>query len=630
MSEIFNSQGVVLDDGTTIPLYCGEFHYWHHSQESWGPTLDSLRELGLRVITTCVPWSEHEKTKREYNFSGDLDLGAFLDAVKQAGLYAIVRLGPAVGAELTCAGLPQHLVSQPEIAARSCRSTPIQSPFPPTFFPLPSFASEKFQNEVSRWFTVVGKVIAPRLMGEGAVLAVSVDPGEDFQRLGAYESDYHPDALAWWHDFSDGKLPPRSLSENGMADSLQWMHFKEEYCCKSLVWLRQAAESAGMRPCCSRMAASGPAETMLVKAQNAVDGVVSIGFDEIASTYERVRERSIYLRSSTSLPWADPLPIGGAFYKPVRSERQERNILLGALAGGVVGFTLQMAVSRPRWQGGMLDSGARKLEPTLWLKSLLSGLNRLQFHTLKQSSPSIAIVVSRTEMRVAKASAAVDALPSVVSDLMQLGPTGHAELSTDTNARNYPKWVRAVQKALELSQLPYQLVDEECLHLLGPSTKAVIFPTLQRVNGGTWAALHALAAAGIRIVIGPEMPSEDEFGLSLGRDCPAPRGVGVLAHESLSDIEGLSEDLLGLAGDLDDLWIAPGNQVHCSLFENDAGEAKALLVGNPEVEAQEVMVNVPVDVALEDVLTGERFPSVDGVASFSLDEGDLRFFQIFR
>ncbi len=611
-----------------MPLYCGEFHYWHHSQESWGPTLDSLKELGLRVITTCVPWSEHEEKSGAYNFTGDLDLGAFLDAVKQAGLYAIVRLGPAVGAELTCAGLPEHIVSQPEIAARSCRSTPIQSPFPPTFFPVPSFASEKFQDEVSRWFAVVGKVIAPRLLGDGAVLAVSVDPGEDFQRLGAYESDYHPDALAWWHDFSDGKSPPRSLSEDGMEEALRWMHFKEEYLSKSLAWLRQAAESAGMGPCCSSMAASSPAETMLVRAQGAVDGAVSIGFDEVASSYHRVRERSIYLRSSNSLPWADSLPIGGAFYKPVRSERQERNILLGALAGGVVGFTLQMAVSRPRWQGGALDSGARKLEPTLWLKSLLSGLDRLQFHTLKQPKARIAIIVSRTEMRVAKASAAVDALPSAVSDLMQLGPSGHAELSTDTSAQNYPKWIRAVQNALDLSQLPYQLVDEECLHLLDNSTKAVIFPTLKRVDGGTWAALHALAAAGIRIVIGPEMPSEDEFGQSLGRDCPAPRGVGMLAHESLSDVEGLSEDFLGLAGDLDDLWIAPGNQVHCSLFETETGEAKALFVGNPEVEAQEVMVNVPVGVVLEDVLSGERFPSVDGVASFSMDEGDLRFFQI--
>ncbi|MBL4635380.1 MAG: beta-galactosidase [Kofleriaceae bacterium] len=628
MSKVFNSQGVVLEDGTTIPLYCGEFHYWHHSQESWGPTLDSLKELGLGVITTCVPWSEHEEKRGEYNFTGELDLGAFLDAVKHAGLYAIVRLGPAVGADLTCAGLPDHIVSQPEIAARSCRSTPIQSPFPPKFFPLPSFASEKFQDEVSRWFAVVGKIIAPRLLGEGAVLAVSVDPGEDFQRMGAYESDYHPDALAWWHEFSDGQSPPRSFSGEGMADALQWMHFKEEYCSKSLAWLRQAAESAGMSPCCSRMAASSPAETMLVRAQNAVDGAVSIGFDEVASSYERVRERSIYLSSSSSLPWADPLPIGGSFYKPVRSERQERNILLGALAGGVVGFTLQMAVSRPRWQGGAIDSESRKREVVPWVRSLLSGLARVQFHILKQARPSIAIVVSRTEMRVATASVAVDALPSALSELMQLGPSGHAELSTDTSAQTYPKWVRAVQKALDLCQLPYQLVDEECLHLLDNSTKAVIFPTLKRVNGGTWAALHALSAAGIRIVIGPEMPSEDEFGQNLGQDCPAPRGVGMLAHESLSDIEGLSEDLLGLAGDLDDLWIAPGNQVHCSLFENETGEAKALFVGNPETESQEVMVNVPVDVVLEDVLTGERFPSVDGVASFSLDDGDLRFFVV--
>lgn len=629
MSDVFDSSGAVLPDGTSLPLYGGQYHYWHHPRESWLPTLSAMRELGLRVVTTCVPWNEHERGVGRYDFEGALDLGAFLDAVKEAGLYAMVALGPAVGAELNLSGLPERIVSTPDMLARSRRSTVIQYPFPPKFFPLPSFASKKFQEAVGLWFKVIGEIVAPRMMGKGAVLSVSVDPGEGLNLRAGYEADYHPDALAWWREFSGDESPPRNYSEHNSAACIRWVHFKEEYRLRSLAWLQDAVCSAGMNSCGAAMAATRPTESALAGAGRTLRGLVGFAFDDAIFAYDALRERAIFLSSTADLPYADPLPFGSSFYKPVRSEKEERNTALTALAGGVRGFSLQMAVTRARWQSGILDPESRRHRPAEWVKALLSALERVKFHRLRRQTCGIAIIVSRAEMRVASATASIEVLPSSVSELLQLGPSGHSELSTDASARQYPKWLRAVQAALDESQLAYQLVDEECLYLLDKKTKAIVFPTLKRVDGGTWAALHALAANGICIVLGPELPSEDELGQALGADSTPPQGIGMLTADSLTDIEGLSDDLLALTEELEDLWIAPGNSVHCSLFEDEEGCAKAFFVAESGNDAQEVIVNVPNNTILEDAFTGERFESHDGVVSYSHDASDVRFFLVF-
>ena len=53
-----------------------------------------------------MAWNIHEKTEGTFDFSGNLDLCAFLDLAREMGLYAIVRPGPYICSEWEFGGLP--------------------------------------------------------------------------------------------------------------------------------------------------------------------------------------------------------------------------------------------------------------------------------------------------------------------------------------------------------------------------------------------------------------------------------------------------------------------------------------------------------------------------------------------
>lgn len=65
----------------------------------WPDLIRKSKEGGLDAIETYVFWNAHEPARRQYDFSGNLDLIRFLKTVQEEGLYAILRIGPYVCAE---------------------------------------------------------------------------------------------------------------------------------------------------------------------------------------------------------------------------------------------------------------------------------------------------------------------------------------------------------------------------------------------------------------------------------------------------------------------------------------------------------------------------------------------------
>ena len=43
-----------------IPLISGEFHYWRVLRENWPAVIGRIREMGLDVVSTYIPWNYHE------------------------------------------------------------------------------------------------------------------------------------------------------------------------------------------------------------------------------------------------------------------------------------------------------------------------------------------------------------------------------------------------------------------------------------------------------------------------------------------------------------------------------------------------------------------------------------------
>ena len=112
-----------LLDGQPFRLLAGAIHYFRVPREYWRDRLRKLKACGFNTVETYVAWNIHEKTEGTFDFSGNLDLCAFLDLAREMGLYAIVRPGPYICSEWEFGGLPWWLLKKPGIRLR-CMNVP--------------------------------------------------------------------------------------------------------------------------------------------------------------------------------------------------------------------------------------------------------------------------------------------------------------------------------------------------------------------------------------------------------------------------------------------------------------------------------------------------------------------------
>jgi len=95
-------------------LLSGEVHYWRLNPDCWEKIIDSVKELGLNIISTYVPWQYHEYKKGKLDFEGKTarqrDLVGFIKLLKKKNIMLIVRPGPYLYTEWVNKGIPDYLV----------------------------------------------------------------------------------------------------------------------------------------------------------------------------------------------------------------------------------------------------------------------------------------------------------------------------------------------------------------------------------------------------------------------------------------------------------------------------------------------------------------------------------------
>jgi beta-galactosidase len=143
-------------DGKPLQIISGEMHYPRIPREHWRDRLRKARAMGLNTISTYIFWNLHEPKPGVYDFSGSLDVAAFIRMAQEEGLYVIVRPGPYVCAEWDLGGLPAWLLAAPNIVLRS--------------------TDEKFIGPTERFLQRLGKELAPlQIMRGGPIIAVQVE-----------------------------------------------------------------------------------------------------------------------------------------------------------------------------------------------------------------------------------------------------------------------------------------------------------------------------------------------------------------------------------------------------------------------------------------------------------------------
>ena len=152
-------------DGQTIQILSGEMHYPRIPREYWRDRMKKARAMGLNTITTYVFWNLHEPKPNVFDFSGDLDVGAFVRTAQSEGLHVIVRPGPYVCSEWDLGGLPAWLLADHSMVLRS--------------------NDPKFLAAADRYMKRLGKELAPLQSTRGGpIIAVQVE-----NEYGSFDND---------------------------------------------------------------------------------------------------------------------------------------------------------------------------------------------------------------------------------------------------------------------------------------------------------------------------------------------------------------------------------------------------------------------------------------------------------
>lgn len=99
-----------LRDTESFRIVAGAMHYFRVPREYWRDRLLKIKACGFNTVETYTAWNLHEPKEGQFDFSGNLDLGAYLELIHELGMLAIVRPGPYICSEWEFGGFPWWLL----------------------------------------------------------------------------------------------------------------------------------------------------------------------------------------------------------------------------------------------------------------------------------------------------------------------------------------------------------------------------------------------------------------------------------------------------------------------------------------------------------------------------------------
>jgi beta-galactosidase len=646
--------GLDLGDGQVLPLWAGAMHYWRHPPGEWRACLEAMRAMGLRLVDIYVPWGVHETAPGAYDFGERdpaLDVAAFLELAHAIGLRCVLRPGPHINAELTFFGLPERIVWDERCQARTPGGHPVVLPIVPVAFPVPSYASDAFLEETSRWYRAVGKAVAHLRWPDGPIVLLQVDnEGALYFRDGQYDQDYHPDAIRAFRGFLQAKYrkslpalrsawqdetlafdavdPPRRFDAREtrhLARHVDWAEFHEELLSTAMERMAAALVDAGLDgvPTTHNLPLGESATPLNPARMTAID---LVGLDY----YHRATpaEHWSILRRTTELACrceGRERPAFGAevgagfppFFAPL-DELDSMYALVCAMAYGLRGFNLYMAVERDRWIGAPIDPHGRPRPMAESYRRLLAALDRTAFHTLRRRAP-VRLVVPRALRRLARATHAFGPLTPALFNVAGAG-WRESVIERDFGLDAPPviaaeAYLRAFERALHARGVPFAYAGGETVEHSTVGARWIVCASAGGLKPHLVDSLHAAADKGAIITMGPRAPELDGAMRPLKR----PVDVSGFEIEPLDDVAradvlvGRRIDELGLP-----TWPTDPIDAHVAVHEDERGVPRVVFVMNPTDRDLVVRVSLAGVGALEDALGGERVARAGGAFEVSV------------
>jgi beta-galactosidase len=656
--------GLDLGGGEVLPLWAGAMHYWRHPASEWRAGLEAMRSMGLRVLDTYVPWGVHETAPGEYDFGERdprLDVASFLEIAHDVGLRCVLRPGPHINAELTFFGLPERIVWDAECQARTAGGHPVVLPMVPVMFPVPSYASRAFFDETARWYRAVGKAVSRLRWPEGPIVLVQVDnEGALYFRDGPYDQDYHPDAIDAFRRFlrakygrnardlreawENGELdfatvePPRRFDAHrtrDLARHVDWAEFHETLLSSAMERMAASLVEAGFDglPTTHNLPLGESATPLNPARMTAID---LVGLDY----YHRATptEHWTILRRTTELACrceGNETPAFGAevgagfppFFAPL-DERDSMYALVAALAYGLRGFNLYMAVERDRWIGAPIDPHGRARPMAALYKRLMSALDRTAFHTLRRSAP-VRLVVPRALRRLARATHAFGPLTPA---LFHVAGAGWREsvIERDFGLDAPPviaaeAYLRAFERALHARGVPFAYAGGETVEHSTAGARWIVCASAGGLKPHFVDSLHATRKAGVLVTMGPRVPELD------GAMRPLAQPVDVRDFE-IEPLDDLARADTLVARRIDELslptWPVDPVDAHVAVHEDASGTPRVVFVMNPTAGDLTAQVSLAGVETLADLLGEGRVARMGGAFEVHVPSRSVRMMAV--
>lgn len=573
LSSVRIERGALHFDGPgpshDVPLWAGAVHYFRAPRSEWRTQLEAARDLGLTAIETYVPWQVHEVAAGRFDFgetNPDLDVGAFIDLIGELGLYAIVRPGPHINSEMTFFGLPERIVFDRACQARSPRQAPVVLGFPPRMFPVPSYASETFFGEVERWYAAVGAVLASRVYPRGPIVLLQVDNEAAFYfRDSPYDQDYHPDAIAgfrtWLREryesaeefrrvhgevrFEDVE-PPTRFDVCGPDDAgdpqriprhLDWAAYREALITHAIARMKGMMEGAGLGgvPMIHNLPLGEMSAPLSLPALEGVVDAVGLDYYHARREHPTIKRRTLFLVGSSRFPISPEMGVGAPYWFTPLSHEDSLYCTEVALAYGLRGLNLYMAVDRDRWYGAPVDASGRARSVASDWRALFAGLRRLEFHRLVRRA-AVGVLVPREYLRLARAAHGLGFVSPVWLEAAGGSPVDATSGETLGMAQpiqeRFYALIESVSAALDRANIPFVLVDSEVDLARLSDIEVLITPSYELTSAERWRLLNAFAQRGGQVVLGPVTPSFDDT--LRGRPFELPRNAELFAEDQVA------------------------------------------------------------------------------------------------
>jgi beta-galactosidase len=305
------------------------------------------------------------------------------------------------------------------------------------------------------------------------------------------------------------------------------------------------------------------------------------------------------------------------FFRPL-DENDSMYALIAALAYGLRGFNLYMAVERDRWIGAPIDPHGVPRAMAARYARLLAALDQTAFHKLRRRAP-VRLVVPRALRRLARVTHAFGPLTPA---LFHVAGAGWREtvLERDFGLDAPPvmaaeAYLRAFERALHARGVPFAYTGGETVEHSIEGAQWIVCASAGGLKPDLVRSLHTARESGAIVTMGPRVPELD------GAMRPLRQPVNVAGFE-IEPLDDLARADALVARRIDELtlptWPVDPVDAFVAVHEDPAGTPRVVFVMNPTPNAVVARVSLAGVAALVDALGEGRVARAGGALEVSV------------